>query len=384
MSCRKGAKRPVENKAISEALQDSLQRISSLCTGCGICVRPCAFLQRYGTPKDIARGFDPQQQALLDMPFECSLCGLCSALCPEEIRPDEIFIEMRREAVARGNKRFGQYAALLGYEAKGTSKLFSWYGLPKGCETIFFPGCALPGTRPEQTGKVFAALQASEPSLGIVFDCCTKPSHDLGRADFFSAMFQEMKRYLVGKGVKTVLVACPNCLKVFKQYAPELAVKTIYELLPEAVGTLSGTVTIHDPCVCRMEPQAQSAVRSLVSGTGMALEEMPRSGRTTICCGEGGAVGCLQPELALNWGVQRKQEAAGRRTITYCAGCTHLLNAHTPTSHVLDLLFDPAAAMAGKAKVSRPPFTYLNRLLLKRQFRKKLKVAVSRERNFKP
>jgi uncharacterized membrane protein YdjX (TVP38/TMEM64 family) len=59
-----------------------------------------------------------------------------------------------------------------------------------------------------------------------------------------------------------------------------------------------------------------------------------------------------------------------------------MLSAHTPTSHLLDLLVDPAAAMAGRAQVSRPPFTYLNRLRLKRQFRSALETAASRERTF--
>jgi hypothetical protein len=54
----------------------------------------------------------------------------------------------------------------------------------------------------------------------------------------------------------------------------------------------------------------------------------------------------------------------------------------TPTTHLLDLLFDPAAALAGKIRVGRSPFTYLNRILLKRQFRKKMRYGFSRERVF--
>ncbi len=33
------------------------------------------------------------------------------------------------------------------------------------------------------------------PSVGIVLDCCTKPSHDLGRDDFFNAMFERNERF---------------------------------------------------------------------------------------------------------------------------------------------------------------------------------------------
>jgi uncharacterized membrane protein YdjX (TVP38/TMEM64 family)/Fe-S oxidoreductase len=372
--------------ATAARLAFSQATVSSGCTQCGLCVKECRFLQRYGTPKKIADGFDPQQKEQLAMPFECSLCGLCTAVCPEPIDPGAMFLEMRREAVKRGNNQFFEYSGLLGYERKGVSRRFSWYGLPTDCDTIFFPGCALPGTRPAQTRSVFETLQKSIPALGIVFDCCTKPSHDLGRQEYFTAMFGEMKDYLVGQGVKTVLVACPNCYKMFSEYAPELSVRTIYEVLVKSglgsVPTVTGTVTIHDPCVIRSVAPPQDAVRALVTGTGLTIAEMPHSRQTTLCCGEGGTVACLEPDFADDWGKKRKREAAGRRTITYCAGCTHMLGNHTPTSHVVDLLADPTATIAGKAKVSKAPFTYLNRLKLKKHFIATLETAASRERTF--
>lgn len=375
----------VQLKPPSTSLLTKVAEMSSLCTGCGVCVRECRFLQRYGTPKHIADTFDPLRKEQLAIPFECSLCGLCSAVCPEHIDPDTLFIEMRRCSVDQGMNAFIEYGGLLGYERKGTSRRFSWYGLPTGCDTVFFPGCALPGTRPEQTKQVFAALQHTIPNLGIVFDCCTKPSHDLGRVEFFSAMFGELRDYLLAQRIRNVLVACPNCLMVFSDYAPELTVRTVYEALDEqglSIPAVTGTVTIHDPCVSRMKAAPQQAVRGLVEQAGLRIEEMPHNKATTLCCGEGGAVVCLEPEFADEWGKQRKKEAAGRRIITYCAGCTHILDSHTPTSHVVDLLFAPQETMAGKARVSKTPMTYLNRLKLKKHFQNTLTVAVSRERTF--
>jgi len=42
----------------------------------------------------------------------------------------------------------------------------------------------------------------------------------------------------------------------------------------------------------------------------------------------------------------------------------------SPTVHIADLLFFPDKTMHGKAPVSRSPFTYVNRLLLKRRFKR--------------
>jgi Fe-S oxidoreductase len=136
--------------------------------------------------------------------------------------------------------------------------------------------------------------------------------------------------------------------------------KTAYELcaknsLPDT-GTLSGTVTIHDSCASRFEEPVHTAIRDLVSAKGLTIEEMSHSRIKTFCCGEGGSVGFLAPELSKKWGNLRKKEANGRRMITYCAGCANLLGPLTPTSHVLDLLFEPEATMDGTLR-SQSAFT---------------------------
>ncbi|MCI5127525.1 MAG: (Fe-S)-binding protein, partial [Candidatus Electrothrix sp. AUS3] len=82
-----------------QALRDILQIQSANCIECGLCCKQCTFLQQYGTPKHIADRFDPTSSKDLNMPFECSLCGLCRAICPAKINPAAMVLEMRREAV---------------------------------------------------------------------------------------------------------------------------------------------------------------------------------------------------------------------------------------------------------------------------------------------
>jgi Fe-S oxidoreductase len=367
-------------------LHKELKKISEKCISCEFCQKECEFLKRYGKPKEIANAYHPTDKTFQAMPFECSLCQLCAAVCPEKINPAEMFLEMRREKMRRNEKDYPEHNGMLAYERRGTSKRYTYYAIPAGCDTVFFPGCTLPGTRPDKTFKLYEHMKKKIPKLGIVLDCCMKISHDLGRKEVFTAMFQEMKNFLVEKGVQRVLVACPNCHRIFKEYGEELAVKTVYEVLAEngllKTGTVSGSVTIHDPCALRFEDHAHSAVRDLVRNQGLTIEEMPHHRNKTLCCGEGGFVGCLSPDLAKNWGATRREEADGRRTITYCAGCTNLLNRVTPASHVLDLLFEPGAALAGKARVSSAPITYINRLRLKSRLKKTVDARITRERTF--
>ncbi len=368
--------------------EDILCQVVDRCISCGDCLESCQFLKTYGAPGEIAKSFNPSNKQDMVMPFECSLCGLCASVCPEAVDPRSMFLQMRRETYARGEGRFPEHSGLTGYERKGTSKRFTWYGLPPGCDTVFFPGCTLPGTRPVQTKALFEKLRDIAPDMGIVLDCCTKPSHDFGRQQHFLTMFGEMKQYLQANGIRRVLVACPNCHKVFREYAPEFLTSTVYEALAGQVHPptrdFSCSVTVHDPCALRNEPEVQNAVRALAAEAGCRVEEMPHSRATAICCGEGGNVAALAPDFAAAWADMRVSEAAGRRMITCCAGCSSILGTRTPTIHILDIVLDPESALSGKAPVSRAPITYLNRLRLKRHFRNTVKAAVSRERTFTP
>ncbi len=370
----------------SASLQTELERVSENCTNCKLCQAECEFLTLHGKPKEIADAYDSDIKTHQSMSFKCSLCELCAAVCPVDINPADMFLEIRRDAVRQGNGDYQEHAGYTGYERRGTSKRYSWYGLPEGCDTILFPGCTLPGTRPDKTLKLFEYMKQIIPSLGIVLDCCTKPSYDLGRETHFLSMFNEMQDFLLDSGVKKVFVACPNCFKIFKQYGDEFVVKTVYEFISDNGFTsredLKDTVTVHDPCAVRFEDAIHTAVRDLVEKQGLSIREMPHSGENALCCGKGGAVDFVAPEISEKWGELRRQETNGNRSITYCAGCSNQLNKLTPTSHILDLLFEPESTLKGQAKISQAPATYLNRLKFKKHLINTLDTAVSRERTF--
>ena len=359
--------------------------IAEKCIECPLCRRECAFLARYGNPKEIADRIDFENDATLTLAYECSLCGLCGAVCPVNLEPRELFLEMRRAAVSKGIAPFPEHRMLLDYEKKGTSRKYTYYALPEGCTAVFFPGCGLPGTRPKRTQQVYNHLHSLILGLGIVLDCCTKPSHDLGRQDFFQAAFCEMRDYLIQNGVRTVLTACPNCYRVFKEYGDGLAVRTVYEALAEQGLPVNSAaagkpVVIHDPCAIRGEIPVHDAVRTLVRNQELPVEEMSHHGLKTLCCGEGGAVALVAPELAGQWGQKRRVEAEGRETVTYCVGCSNLLGKLTPTRHLLDLIFEPEATRQGRVKPAGPPWTYWNRINLKKELKKTIPAPVSRER----
>jgi len=357
------------------AFPSLLAEMADRCTDCRACVHHCAFLSQNGSPGSIASAFvdTPTHRQLA---YACSLCGLCAAVCPEKLDPCALFLEMRRRQVAAGTFDARPYRPLLVYERLGRSRLLSWFGIPAGCTTVFFPGCALPGTRPAVTLRMFHHLQRQIPNLGMVLHCCTKPSHDLGRSDVFTHNFQIILTRLRQHGINTVLTACPNCTRMFCEYGQELQVETVFTLLHNNGGDADQPangqeVCVHDPCPLRWDRPSQEATRGLLRRLGYTVQTMRHQYQNTICCGEGGAVGFLHPELAKNWSDKRVAAANGRRLVTTCAGCTSMLGAHTPTLHLADLLFPPPPG----SKVvypARPSMTHLNRLLLKLRLRQQI------------
>lgn len=350
-------------------LTDSAEDISEACTGCGVCVASCAFLRKYGDPRKLAAKTDTPEGR--HVAYECSLCGLCDAVCPESLRPSRMLLDLRRRAVKAGEVDLRPYKPLLSYERIGRSTLFRLFAVPDSAETVFFPGCTLPGTRPHQTFQAWEYLRKIYPDLGVVLECCSKSSHDLGLQGAFESAFFALRGRLIAAGVRRVIVACPNCHKVFRQYGEGLELLTVYEVLAEHGDVFPDASderasVLHDPCPLREEAAIHDAVRKLAGRLPCRVESPKRSRGRTLCCGEGGAVGFIAPELAGEWTKRVHRQAGERRIITYCAGCAGFLSKGGEAVHLLDLFFGEES--------SRPvgfPFTYLARLRLKRRLRRK-------------
>jgi Fe-S oxidoreductase len=255
-----------------------IESIADDCVNCGICVKECAFLQEYGSPQKLAESWLKKENiGNKQFSFECSLCGLCHGVCPKKLDPSAMFLAMRRQLVSEGNGRLSEHNTIRAYEKRGSSSTFSWFHFPENCHTVLFPGCAFPGSRSGTLTYLFEMLQKAIPELGIVFDCCTKPSHDLGEQIYFEKMFGELCAILRKNSVTKVLVTCPNCYRIFREYGEGIEVETVYELLARrgvAIGGRKLAVTIHDPCGVRFSPQVQESIRTLMSQQGTTVQEM--------------------------------------------------------------------------------------------------------------
>ncbi len=353
----------------------SMQNIVDGCINCYLCVKECAFLQKYGTPASICE--NRLSFSCIDSPvFACNLCGLCDEVCPKDLSISQTFLEIRRSMQDNSTdppastSRYKEHKSLCAYEKNGGSSLFSLHLLSESSDSVFFPGCTLAATRPKTTLAAFRHLRLQDPDCGVMLDCCAKPTHDMGLKIHQTAI-QKITEVFDRHSIKRIITACPSCYKMFTDFAPQFKTVSIYELLaknpPKQDGAIHETFSIHDTYITRNVPEIHDAVRALVGHRGVEIIEMKHNRENTICCGEGGAATFIAPEITQKWKSIRKKESDGQRIITYCAGCSSTLAKELPATHLLDLVFNQKKALKGEEQQSRPPFTYLNRLWLKRK-----------------
>jgi len=371
--------------SIDDRLARNLEQVERECRNCTSCVSRCAFLKRYGCPSAIARkilaGEFPLEKA-----FACSLCRLCSASCKHQADPHELFLEMRRACVRQGHGLHPEHNDLTAFEKAGTSRQLTWAGLPTGSRKVFFPGCTLSGSRPAAVRNVFELLQQQYPGVGIVLDCCTKPSHDLGRDRTFRSLFGELRGWLIDAGVEEILTACPSCQQVFEQYGAGLKVRSVYEALldaPQRLPRIStpGPVKIHDPCSVRFSRSTQQAVREMCTLMGLEINEMPHHRTATLCCGKGGGAHRYAPSIAATWLETLNGDVGFKTVVTYCSSCQARFQEAFKASHLLDFLTHPEQAVKGEIKPPAATLFHINRLRLKHYFRRNLETDRKRERD---
>ncbi len=350
---RRGSFREVEQGFTEEQAREEAGRC--LECECKLCVKNCEFLQLYcENPRELAEKFKAGYfREEPKVPYSCSLCGLCGSLCPNDLCIGDMNMEIRRRLVEEGLGPLPQHK-FLDWNLNWTTSDKFVLGQPGSAtgetKRVFFPGCNLSAYSPYLVVKTYEYLRERLPGTGILLSCCGRPACDLGQQDRFHEILKGVESQLAELGTSEVITACPNCYMTLKQFAPQVKVRTIYEVMvelglpDEARAKEARTFSLHDSCSVRWEKGVQDSVRKLIEMMGYQIEEMEHSRENTICCGTGGMVPYVDVGLAFK-SAKRRAEEAHFDLVTYCATCREQLAnpeaAGKPCVHILDLIFNP-------------------------------------------
>jgi len=351
---------------------------------CSQCVKNCTFLQHYVqqfpyTEKGLVRLLQDRGTTDPGIPYSCHYCGLCQAVCPKELHAGQPCLAAREALVARGKGPLPPHQGIQNYVKWGTSPTFTLSRPDPAtgkAARVFFPGCSLAGHATGVVQAAYAYLRRKLPDTGIMLNCCGAPSYFMGEKDVMLRIIRNVAGEMEKLGAREVIVACPHCYQTLTEFLPKIQTRSIYEVLVEvglpdgASCTTPAIFNIQDACGTRQVPPVHEAVRRIVRDLGYTVEEMPHNRERSICCGSGGMVPAVAPELARKMTDFRLSEAT-RDLVAYCASCrARLAKAGHPTLHVLDLPFNPAWQ---QTKTQPPPHSLIRwwrRWRLKKHFRR--------------
>jgi Fe-S oxidoreductase len=335
------------------------------CTECGRCQDACPAWAtgKVLSPKLLVMGLRDQVLAQDDSPlvpgavpedmvWDCVTCGACVQACPVSIEHVDHIVDLRRNLVMvdssfpaeaepmlrdveRASNPWGKaqaeradWASSLGVRVLEPGDSAPEYLYWVGCASSFDERARRTA---ESTAKLLSSAGVDFAILGPRESCTGDPARRIGNEYVFQAFAEQNVEVLNEAGVTKIVANCPHCFNTLANEYPDFGgrYEVIHhsDLLASLVreGRLSPkrsdglSVTYHDSCYLARHNDVLEGPRELVSAVGQPVE-MARSGKSTFCCGAGGAHMWME-ERGKPINENRVREAAGTGAGTLAVAC---------------------------------------------------------------
>lgn len=320
------------------------------CTLCGYCKESCPFFNQLGWDTNTSRGrillsyallhnVIPPDEKAVETVYKCTLCRKCEVDCSSKLKILNILEAVRKDMAASGKllpshkevlKRIDETGNIFG-DKTPTTEMHN--EKEHKAPVAYFAGCV----SSYSARKPAAATRKLLKRMGVEFTmfnelCCGYPAHLLGAG--FEKVARENIERLKRLGVKTLVLSCDGCYRMFKEVYPkvvksDIQVKHIAEVIAENLDKLpepktKETVTYHDSCDLGRHMKMYDLPRKVLSKFA-TIKEMPATKEKALCCGTGGgariAFGDISDEIALK--RLNMAEAVAPVLVTTCPACSH-------------------------------------------------------------
>ncbi len=339
------------------------------CNRCGYCQAVCPIYDvlrrepitargRIQLLRAVAEGRLPLSETIAHCIYSCTDCQSCQVSCPGGVRTTEIFSAARHllaenehlppmlneleERVRSSHNISGEPAESRLLWAENLENRPEDLVGKESAEVVLFTGC-VSALYPMAYGilqDLVEILQAAEvdfTTLGSEEWCCGYPllSAGLPVSDLVAHNLEAVK----GLGAKTLVTTCPSCYHMWEQhYKPDfIRVKHSSEYLAELLETgrvslrrLEKRVTYHDPCDLGRKSGVYDAPRSIIQAIpGVDFVEMEDHREDAMCCGGGGNLESVDPELSREVAKRRLEQAqavGAEVIVSACQQCERTLS----------------------------------------------------------
>lgn len=349
------------------------------CTRCGECVQFCPIYSQRGEEainprgkiqamKKFIRGqyglwaklFGKKQlneeelQRFSEMVYRCTLCGECGAQCPVSIDSRNLWIALKEVLVDLGHypkplkllkahilkdhnisgqdhgQRDGWLEALEDLPAHRYQKDKAEIVYFIGCVSSYYP---MAYKIPQSIAKILERAGVDFTILGGEEWCCGFPLLVGGFKREAHELFQHNIERVKEKGAHTVIFSCPSCYHTWlEDYKTDLnlfdSTQFILKLIREGKIQFDEKkirVTYHDPCDLGRASGIYEAPREILKAMpGVELVELSNHGDRCKCCGGGGLLEMIDPDLSAALAKEKIKEiqATGADLlITSCQQC---------------------------------------------------------------
>jgi Fe-S oxidoreductase len=284
--------------------------------------------------------------------WDCVTCGACVQACPVSIEHVDQIVDLRRHLVMvdstfpaeaepmlrdveRASNPWGKpqseradWAAELGVRVLEPAEPAPEYLYWVGCASSFDERAR--GTA-RSTARLLLAAGVEFAILGPRESCTGDPARRIGNEYVFQALAEQNVGVLNAAGVRKIVTGCPHCFNTLANEYPDFG--GTYEVLhhtelladllrdglltPKNDGRLA--ITYHDSCYLARHNDVLEEPRKLVAAVGKPVE-MRRTGKSTFCCGAGGAHMWME-ERGKPINEERVREAAGTGAETLAVAC---------------------------------------------------------------
>lgn len=359
----------VGSPATMRTLGEEMDNEVLVCVQCGFCRAVCPVFSVTGMESTNARGrmilaYDylagriEAGPALAEKFYQCTTCGNCTTACPSRLKVCDVVESCRRELLKSGFIPEGLSNAVNAiadvgnpYQMPAEGRLESYPkelrdvvepGVSDAPEILVYLGCvpSLIDTKITPSSlKLLKGAGVKMTALGSEESCCGYLAHLAGDEPAFEEAAKRNKDRLDASSVQTVVTPCAGCFKTMSQLYPDanqsLRAEVVHltDYLLELVRTgrlalessIAKRVTYHDPCDLGRHLGKYDAPRELLSSIpGLELVEMARNREQARCCGGGGGVAAVDPDLSVQMALARARDAANvgaEVIVSACASC---------------------------------------------------------------
>ena len=309
------------------------------CNRCGFCLPNCPIYRVQRVESASPRGRNAITRAVIEERlswspeieksiFSCLGCGACTVACFPSLETKDVVFQDREclvkeglypkiaEKLAKGikenynisdddNEERGEWRELLGdvpedaFEKEHSDLIYFI-----GCVASFFP---MAQKIPANMAKIMEKGEIDFTILGGEEWCCGFPLLGAGMSERIEALMEHNMKKVKDVGAKKIVFSCPSCYHTWKNlYKPDVEILSSSELLERMIlekrislKQINATVTYHDPCDLGRNSGIFDSPREVLKAIpGIQLIELPNNREMSVCCGGGGNVEMVNPELS--------------------------------------------------------------------------------------